>query len=83
MLSFFLPVDPLLPLIIFIRFPPLIVIFCIWLLITTIKLIKKSSVAFSEGKTEQGRRLLLAGIFLPVGIVLVAFLFILFIGTIG
>jgi len=49
----------------FIRISPLTVIFCIWLVMTIIKLIKKSFISFSEGKIAQGIGLLLAGIALP------------------
>jgi len=72
--AFFI-VNSILLIIIFIRFPPLLVIFCIWLLMTAIKLIKKSFVSFSKGNTEQGIHLLLVGILLPVGIVLAGYFF--------
>jgi len=47
-------------------FFPFDVVICIWLVMTEMKLIKKSFISFSEGKTEEGRWLLLLGILLPV-----------------
>jgi len=55
----------------FLLSPPLRVIFCIWLFITTIKLIKKSFVSFSKGKIAQGIGLLLVGILLPASIIII------------
>ena len=72
------------PATLFLLSPPLRVIFCIWLFITTIKLIKKSFVSFSKGKTEQGIGLLLVGILLPAGIIIVYhFFFSLLIGRVS
>ena len=58
----------------FIRISPFTVIFCIWLVMTIIKLIKKSFISFSEGKIAQGIGLLLAGIALPIFMVLIFYL---------
>ena len=43
-----------------------VVIFCIWLVMTITKLIKKSSVAFSKGEDAKGERLRVALLFLLV-----------------
>jgi len=57
--------------IVFFSLPPfvaifLLSIFCIWLVMTITKLIKKSFISFSAGKIAQGIGLLLAGILLLV-----------------
>jgi len=58
--------SPAMLLAIYFLFRPLFVVFCIWLVMTIIKLIKKSCISFSEGKIAQGIGLLLVVILLPV-----------------